>query len=267
MSLSISLPAGAPANQNAMAKSASNPSVNDEALKHLVNPCTGEVDPQWYLTRLNYRRPLRFRLSMHTNLGRFLKRAMDIAGALVALVLLSPLFLITAIAIKLDSPGPLFFSQKRVGTGGREFDFYKFRSMRTDAEKIKKELMSMNESADGVIFKMKNDPRVTRVGKFIRKYSIDELPQFYNVLRGDMSLVGPRPPVPREVAEYGIEAWRRLEIIPGLTCIWQVSGRSSIGFRDQVKLDAQYIVNQDILYDVRLCLKTIPAVIKGEGAF
>ena len=136
-----------------------------------------------------------------------------------------------------------------------------------DAEAQKAKLQAANESPDGVIFKMKNDPRVTRVGRFIRKFSIDELPQFLNVFLGQMSLVGPRPPVPKEVVMYSDDAWRRLEVIPGLTCIWQVSGRSNIGFRDQVRLDVKYLLEQNVFTDLKLVFLTVPAVLKGEGAF
>lgn len=243
------------------------PLLIDDRYAELVNPVTGKIDPQWYRLRLRYRRPIGYWFSLHSRPGRMMKRIVDIVGSFMALLMLLPVFIVTAIAIRLDSKGPIFFSQKRVGAGGREFNFYKFRSMRPDAEKIKDQLLKMNQSKDGVIFKMKDDPRITRVGKFIRKYSIDELPQFYNVLRGDMSLVGARPPVPREVSEYDTEAWRRLEIIPGLTCIWQISGRSAIGFRDQVKLDVKYLTRQDVFFDIALCFLTVPAVLKGDGAF
>lgn len=233
----------------------------------LCNPVTGEIDPEWYRLRLRYRRPVMYWLSMHSRPGRMLKRALDIVFSLAALAALSPVFLVTALAIRLESKGPVFFSQQRVGAGGREFPFFKFRSMVQNAEELKAQLMAMNESADGVIFKMKDDPRVTKVGKFIRKFSIDELPQFGNVLRGDMSVVGPRPPVPGEVVQYQVDAWKRLAVVPGLTCVWQVSGRSSIGFKDQVALDVDYILRQDIFFDLYLIYRTVPAVLKGEGAF
>jgi len=175
--------------------------------------------------------------------------------------------LITAIAIKLEDPGPVFFTQTRVGRFGSTFPFYKFRSMYVDAEARKAELMAQNESGDGVIFKMKNDPRITRVGKFIRRFSIDELPQLLNVLKGDLALVGPRPPVPSEVADYTLEQRKRLHVKPGITCIWQVSGRSDIPFREQVQLDLQYIRSQSLWTDILLLLKTIPAVLFGRGAY
>ena len=194
-----------------------------------------------------------------------IKRTMDIVGSLFGLVLFSPIFLITAVVIKLESPGPLLFKQKRIGKAGAEFDFLKFRSMVNGAEKLKDQLLGMNEK-DGPIFKIKNDPRVTRVGRFIRKYSIDELPQFFNVLRGEMSLVGPRPPLPREVKEYGPREWRRLSVTPGLTCTWQVSGRSNLSFEEWVAMDMCYIRDWNILFDIGLLLRTPFAVLRGDGA-
>ncbi|NTV93048.1 MAG: sugar transferase, partial [Chlorobiaceae bacterium] len=186
---------------------------------------------------------------------------------LLALLALSPLFLLTALAIWIEDPGTVFYVSTRVGCNGRHFRFYKFRSMVINAEKIKKELQAQNESAAGVIFKMKKDPRITKVGSIIRRFSIDELPQLLNVLKGDMSLVGPRPPIPSEVAEYTLEERKRLHVIPGITCLWQVSGRSDIPFTDQVRLDLQYIQSAGFLNDIRLLLKTIPAVLSGKGAY
>ncbi len=197
----------------------------------------------------------------------FLKRLMDITVSLTVILALSPLMIIVAILIKLESKGPMIFRQTRVGKDGRYFHFYKFRSMRVNAETAKSEILSKNESADGVIFKMKSDPRITRVGKFIRKFSIDELPQLFNVLEGSMSLVGPRPPLPAEVMQYTLEDRKRLHIKPGITCIWQVSGRSNIPFKQQVRLDEQYIKSHGVFKDLILLLKTIPAVITGKGAY
>ncbi|MCD4651524.1 MAG: sugar transferase [Candidatus Cloacimonetes bacterium] len=196
-----------------------------------------------------------------------LKRVLDIIVASVLMILLSPVFVLTAIVIYLEDPGPVFFMQKRVGKDGRFFDFYKFRSMVVNAEKLKDKILKQNESGDGVIFKMKRDPRITKSGRIIRRFSIDELPQLYNVLLGDMSLVGPRPPLPREVAEYSLEDRKRLHIKPGITCIWQVSGRSDIPFNEQVELDMQYIRSQGVWGDLKILLKTIPAVITGKGAY
>ena len=196
-----------------------------------------------------------------------LKRLLDTAVSGLALIMLLPLLILTAIAIWVENPGPIFYTQIRVGLNGRHFKFYKFRSMVVNAEKIKQELAAYNESASGVIFKMKKDPRITKVGRIIRKFSIDELPQLINVLKGDMSLVGPRPPLPLEVGEYTLEERKRLHVIPGITCLWQVSGRSDIPFTDQVRLDMQYIQSASFLNDIILLLKTIPAVLTGRGAY
>ena len=195
------------------------------------------------------------------------KRLFDIVVSATTLFLLSPLFLLVALLIRLDSKGPIFFSQNRVGKEGQKFRFWKFRSMDVDAEKHKTALMKLNQMSGGVIFKMENDPRITRVGRFIRKLSIDELPQLWNVLKGDMSLVGPRPPLPDEVEKYTPYQYRRLKVTPGITCIWQVSGRSNIPFVQQVEMDLQYVANQSFWYDIMLLLRTIPAVLKGQGAF
>jgi exopolysaccharide biosynthesis polyprenyl glycosylphosphotransferase len=195
------------------------------------------------------------------------KRFIDISFALIFIVLCLPIYVITAICIYIESPGPVTFKQARVGKNGRHFVFYKFRSMVLNAERLKDQLISDNESDDGVIFKMKKDPRITTTGRFIRKFSIDELPQLFNVLFGDMSLVGPRPPVPREVAEYSLEDRKRLHVKPGITCIWQVSGRSDIPFKQQVELDKEYIKSRSFIKDFTILLKTIPAVLTGKGAY
>ena len=195
------------------------------------------------------------------------KRLMDIILALFAIICGSPVFLLTALLVKLTSPGPIIFSQIRVGRFGRHFKFYKFRSMYIDAEVRKAELMKHNESSDGVIFKMKRDPRITPVGRFIRKFSIDELPQLFNVLLGDMSLVGPRPPLPSEVRTYSLEERKRLNITPGITCIWQVSGRSELPFSKQIALDKEYIASRSAWKDFLILLKTIPALLTGKGAW
>lgn len=200
-------------------------------------------------------------------LSSIVKRSIDIIASLILIVLLSPVFLITSAAILLDDRGRVFYAQKRVGINGKHFEMLKFRSMITGAEKLKESLLAKNESGDGIVFKMKNDPRITKVGSFIRKFSIDELPQLLNVLRGDMSLVGPRPPLPKEVAEYTLEDRKRLHVVPGITCIWQVSGRSDIPFKQQVQLDTKYIRSQSIATDIKLLLKTIPAVLLGKGGY
>lgn len=204
---------------------------------------------------------------LHNVCGRMTKRWMDVCGSLAAIILLMPLFLVVAVWLKLDSPGPLIYRQVRIGLHGRPFYFYKFRSMYIDSDARRAALEKANESKDGVIFKMKNDPRITRCGRFIRKYSIDEVPQFFNVLLGDMSLVGPRPPLPSEVAQYTLDDRKRLEILPGITCIWQISGRSDIPFREQVVLDKEYIRGQGFWKDVLILFKTIPAVLAGKGAY
>jgi exopolysaccharide biosynthesis polyprenyl glycosylphosphotransferase len=194
-----------------------------------------------------------------------MKRLFDIVASALALWVLLPLFLVVMVLIKLTSRGPIFFRQVRVGLHGRTFNMLKFRSMAANAEALKSTLAAANEQS-GPVFKMRFDPRVTRVGRFIRRYSIDELPQLINVLRGDMSVVGPRPPVPDEVAKY--EAWqrRRLSVRPGLTCIWQVSGRNQISFEDWMVLDMQYIDHWSLAQDFSLIFRTIPVVITGRGA-
>ena len=197
----------------------------------------------------------------------FFKRFMDIILAVLAVVLGSPVFLITALLVKLTSPGPIIFSQVRVGRFGRHFKFYKFRSMYIDAEARKAELLKHNESGDGVIFKMKHDPRITPIGRFIRKFSIDELTQLFNVILGDMSLVGPRPPLPQEVRTYTLEERKRLNITPGITCLWQVSGRSELPFSRQIALDKEYIASRSVWKDFLILLKTIPAILTGRGAW
>jgi lipopolysaccharide/colanic/teichoic acid biosynthesis glycosyltransferase len=198
---------------------------------------------------------------------RRLKRLIDFTAALCGAVALSPLFLAVALAIKLTDRGPVLFWQTRVGQYGREFPFPKFRSMVVNAEALKDTLLEQNQHGEGITFKMKRDPRITWIGRIIRKLSIDELPQLWNVLIGDMSLVGPRPPVPREVVLYTLSDRRRLDVIPGLTCIWQVSGRSDIPFDRQVELDVQYIQSQSLWLDVKLLFMTIPAVLLGKGAY
>lgn len=194
------------------------------------------------------------------------KRTLDIVASAAALVVLAPVFLVIAALIKLDG-GPVFFMQTRVGRHGQTFRMFKFRSMCLNAEQKLRELLAQNQHATGVTFKIKQDPRITKVGRWLRKFSLDELPQFYNVLRGDMSLVGPRPPVPAEVAKYSLADRRRLAVKPGITCLWQISGRAEIDFPGQVRLDVDYIVRQSLTEDVRILLKTPLAVISGTGAY
>ena len=195
------------------------------------------------------------------------KRLIDIIASILLLLLLMPLFSVIMLLIYLSSPGPVFYKQTRVGRWGKLFTLWKFRSMYCDADARLKEIMAQNEMTGGVIFKMKNDPRIIPIGRFIRKASIDELPQLWNVLKGDMSLVGPRPALPSEVNQYSLQDRQRLEVIPGITCIWQVSGRSDIPFPQQVQLDVQYIQSQSLLLDLKLLLKTIPAVLLSRGAY
>ncbi len=194
-----------------------------------------------------------------------IKRLFDIISSAAALVVLSPLLVTVAVIIKLTSRGPIFFKQKRVGLHGKPFEMLKFRSMVVNAEELKEKLAALNEQT-GPVFKIKNDPRITPIGRFIRKYSIDELPQLLNVLRGEMSVVGPRPPLPKEVEKYAAWQRRRLSVRPGLTCIWQVSGRNQISFEDWMYLDMQYIDNWTLMTDLGLILKTVPVVVTGRGA-
>ncbi|EHK2327979.1 exopolysaccharide biosynthesis polyprenyl glycosylphosphotransferase [Clostridium perfringens] len=195
----------------------------------------------------------------------FLKRFMDIFASILGLILLSPILIIVSVLIKLDSKGPVFFSQKRVGLHGKTFNMYKFRSMVVNAEEIKDKLKEQNEMS-GPMFKMKNDPRITKIGKFIRKTSIDELPQLLNVLKGEMSLVGPRPSLPKEVKEF--EPWmlERLEVKPGITCYWQVMGRNSIGFREWMELDVKYVHERCLSLDLKLIFKTFFVLFGDENA-
>lgn len=200
--------------------------------------------------------------------SRALKRCMDLVGAIVGIVFFSPIMLVTAVVIKLESEGPILFKQERVGLNGRRFYIFKFRSMCNDAEAMKKVLLDQNVMGDGLMFKMHNDPRVTKVGKFIRKTSIDELPQFFNVLIGNMSLVGTRPPTVDEVEQYERNHWRRISIKPGITGLWQVSGRSRItDFREVVELDTQYIDQWNVFMDFKIMLQTIFMLFGNKGAY
>jgi exopolysaccharide biosynthesis polyprenyl glycosylphosphotransferase len=193
------------------------------------------------------------------------KRAFDLVASAAALVVLSPLFLAIAAAVKLDSPGPVLFRQRRVGLAGRIFTVYKFRSMHHGAEALRPALEARNEMV-GPVFKIRDDPRVTRVGRWLRRTSFDELPQFFNVLRGEMSVVGPRPPIPSEVRAYARWQRRRLSVKPGITCTWQVSGRNEVDFDRWMALDLDYIDHWSLWGDLRIVLKTIPAVLLGRGA-
>jgi len=196
-----------------------------------------------------------------------IKRVLDIVISSIAILLVSPLLLLSAVVIKLTDRGPVFYGHTRVGQDGREFQCYKFRSMVPDAEKVKSQILKLNAHDDHRTFKVPNDPRVTRVGFWLRRLSIDELPQLWNVLVGNMSLVGPRPPVPVEVAQYTPHDMRRLRVKPGLTCVWQVSGRSRIAFPEQLEMDLEYIANRSLWLDFKLLALTVPAVLTADGAY
>ena len=195
----------------------------------------------------------------------FFKRCIDIVCSLCGLILLSPILLVIMVLIKLESKGPVIFSQERVGRYGKKFKMYKFRSMVVNAEELKKKLQAQNEMS-GPMFKMKDDPRVTKVGKFIRKTSLDEIPQLVNVFKGDMSLVGPRPSLPQEVAQFEDWMHRRHDVKPGLTCYWQVSGRNNIDFEDWMKLDVKYAEERNLLIDIKLILKTVFVLFGDKNA-
>lgn len=194
------------------------------------------------------------------------KRAIDIAASLAALIMLLPILFLVGAAIRLEDRGPVFFRQMRIGENGRSFEMLKFRSMYTDAEARRAALLGQSER-DGICFKMRNDPRITRIGKFIRRFSIDEMPQLINVLRGDMSLVGPRPALASEVNAYRPTAYKRLRGKPGITCIWQVSGRAEIPFQQQLAMDVAYLQRRGVLTDLAIIARTIPAVLTGRGAY
>ena len=205
-------------------------------------------------------------MKIATNRQVFIKRCMDIVGSLVGLLLTGIAFIVFAPIVKLQSPGPVFYAQTRIGKNGRRFTFYKFRTMVVGADDMKKELMEQNEM-DGLMFKMEEDPRIFPIGKFMRKYSIDELPQFWNVLKGDMSLVGTRPPTEDEFEQYELHHRARLGIRPGLTGMWQVSGRSDIkDFEEIVALDTQYISNWSLSMDIRILFRTVWVVLTGKGS-
>ena len=218
----------------------------------------------WSSAAANARRA---RLALRLVLAKWLRRSVDLAGAGTALLLLGPLMALVAVLIKATDGGPVLFWQTRVGRHGREFRFPKFRSMVVNAEALQKKLDAANVHGDGITFKVKRDPRITWIGRLIRKTSIDELPQLWSVLRGDMALVGPRPALPREVSRYTLEDRRRLDAVPGITCIWQVSGRSDIPFPQQVDMDVEYIERQGLWLDLKLLARTVPAVILGKGAY
>lgn len=197
---------------------------------------------------------------------RFFKRMLDIIASVIGLIVLSPVFLIVSLAIKAEDRGPIFYSQVRLGKGQRPFKMYKFRSMVVDADKKLEKLLKQNE-VEGAMFKMKEDPRITKVGRFTRKHSLDELPQLWNVLTGDMSLVGPRPPLEREVADYSEYDKQRLIVKPGCTGLWQVTARNDVDFGGMVKLDLNYIENSGILFDCVILLKTVAIIFRPNSAY
>lgn len=208
---------------------------------------------------------VKFESKWRSNAYKFIKRTIDITGAVLGLIVTSPLFIIIAILIKIDSKGNVFFSQKRVGMNGEIFNMYKFRSMVVNAEELKVKLKEKNEM-DGPMFKMKEDPRITNIGRFIRKTSIDELPQLINIIKGEMSLVGPRPSLPEEVDKF--ENWmrERLLVKPGLTCYWQVMGRNDIEFNEWMRLDIKYINERSIILDLKLILRTVKVLFGDNHA-
>ena len=256
---------GAGARTGAAPVAHSSTHTHSELQQRLIERYGREAPPGWVLSLRIGMKSLLWILVVRS--AYVLKRALDILLAGPLFLLLLPFFLLLALAIRIESPGSPLFAQTRVGRWGQLFKMYKFRSMYIDAEARKAELLAANEMAGGVIFKMRRDPRITRIGRFIRKASIDELPQLWNVIKGDMSLVGPRPAVPSEVDTYSLADRRRLEVTPGITCIWQVSGRSDIPFDRQVELDVQYIESQSLWTDLKLLWQTIPAVLFGRGAY
>ncbi len=199
--------------------------------------------------------------------AKLIKRILDFTLSFFGLILLSPLMLLISLLIKITDGGPVFYVTKRVGKWGQEFSFPKFRSMHLNADQYKKSMSHLSDDPNEKRFKIRRDPRITWIGRIIRRTSLDELPQLWCVLIGDMSLVGPRPPLPDETLHYTLEDRRRLDIKPGLTCFWQVEGRSDIPFEQQVQLDVQYVESQSLLVDIKLLLKTIPAIILGKGAY
>jgi exopolysaccharide biosynthesis polyprenyl glycosylphosphotransferase len=196
----------------------------------------------------------------------FFKRLFDLILSVFAIIVLSPIFIVTAIAVKLESKGPVFYSQPRASKNGKTFKMYKFRSMCVDADEKLKDLKVLNEK-DGPVFKIANDPRVTKVGRIIRRKSIDELPQLINIIKGDMSIVGPRPPLLNEVEQYTPYQMHRLDVISGLTCYWQISGRSNVGFNEWVNLDIKYIKESSLWVDFKIIIKTFTTVLFGWGAY
>ncbi|NJC65781.1 sugar transferase [Planosporangium flavigriseum] len=242
--------------------------LHDAGVELLVAPALSDVAKERIAVRPAGELPLlHVRAPVFNGPQRVLKGLLDRVGAFALLLCLWPAMLVIAVLIRATSNGAALFRQRRVGRDGREFTLYKFRTMSVDAETRLGGLLSRNERADGLLFKMRADPRITRVGRFLRKYSLDELPQLINVLTGDMSLVGPRPPLPHEVARYDDTVWRRMRVKPGLTGLWQVSGRSELSWADSVRLDLSYVDNWSPALDARILLRTVSAVLKGTGAY
>jgi len=249
-----------------LSKNTLTPASNERDIRLFLHQRFGTTQTgwgRWRLAVLIWRKRLLWSWLISGSL--LIKRFLDIVGSAAAILVLSPVLLLIALLVRMDG-GPAVFTQIRVGKHGRQFKMFKFRSMCMDAEARLKELLAANSHAEGVTFKIANDPRITRVGKWLRKLSLDEAPQFFNVLIGDMSLVGPRPPLPAEVARYTAVDRRRLAVSPGITCIWQISGRSQIDFSGQVRLDVSYIESQSFWQDIKILAKTLPAVISGRGA-
>ena len=231
----------------------------------LLSDVFGDFLPAPRVTRFGALPALSFAPVHHNPVKIFIKRAIDVVGAALLLVMILPVLTVAGIAIRMGSRGPIFFRQVRCGMNGRQFVMHKLRTMYVDAEERKQDLATQNEM-DGPVFKMKNDPRITPVGRFLRRFSIDELPQIWDVLWGRMSLVGPRPSLPSEVGSYKTFQRRRLSMRPGLTCLWQVSGRNKIGFDDWVRLDLEYIDTWSLRNDLKILVRTIPAVVSGSGS-
>lgn len=229
-------------------------------MPNIYYPTVSRIRPSF----VNGMPALVYRSAPENRLALFVKNILDRIGALVILAVASPVMAVAALSIKLDSRGPVLFRQVRTGINGRTFDLLKFRTMCVDAEERKERLAELNEMS-GPVFKIRKDPRVTRVGQFLRKFSIDELPQLINVLRGEMSLVGPRPPLPNEVADYMPWQHRRLSVKPGVTCLWQVNGRNEVSFEDWMRMDLEYIDNWSLWLDMKILARTVPAVLKGSG--
>jgi exopolysaccharide biosynthesis polyprenyl glycosylphosphotransferase len=205
---------------------------------------------------------------VHVAKGYLIKRLMDFCFAALFIIITAPIYLLVAIVVKLDSPGPVFYKEIRMGFHGRKFKIWKFRTMQQNADKMQKDLEHLNESEDGVNFKIKNDPRITRVGKYLRRYSLDELPQMFNVILGEMSLVGPRPFNMRDVNNFADHYFFRYEVLPGITGLWQVSGRSDVlQFERVIELDTQYIKKWSIWLDLKILLKSVKVVVFAEGAY